>query len=303
MNRPRVAHSGTPLRASVVAPVSGVRFVDASENLKISSTLYPKLPFYKYQGAGNDFILIDDRPATFPVLDKALIARLCHRKFGIGADGLILLQHCDIADFRMRIFNSDGSEPEGCLNGLRCLIRFLLDLGLPQKAYRIAMGDRIVDATALGDRIALHIGPPHSLSLHQKLGPWEVHSVDTGVPHAVIFVPDVEDIDLMREAPPLRHHPIFAPRGANVNFAALQPDGIHVRTFERGVEGETLACGTGAAAVAVIAAEVYSIPTPITLCFTGGTIEVTLDSSGISLIGEARKIFDGSFEFPQETMV
>jgi diaminopimelate epimerase len=252
--------------------------------------------FGKYEGAGNDFILIDDRMGTFPVSDRDFIVRLCHRKFGIGADGFILLQSSDRADFRMRIFNSDGSEPEGCLNGLRCLILFLADLGLPQTAHRIEMGDRVIKAERLGSRIALQIGLPRSLVLYQNIGPWHVHSVDTGVPHAVIFVPNVQAIDLMKEAPLLRHHPLFHPRGTNVNFATLQSNGsIHVRTFERGVEGETLACGTGAAAVACIGAKIYSLPSPIAIHFPGGMIEVSLDASGIALTGEARKVFGGTF--------
>ena len=146
--------------------------------------------FSKYEGAGNDFILIDDRASSFPLTDRAFLSRLCHRKTGIGADGVILLQLSKTADFRMRIFNSDGGEAEGCGNGLRCLVRFLSDLGLSRKHYQIETGDRIVQAEFVQGKIAVQMGAPRNLLLHQKIDAWEVHSVDTGVPHAVIFVPD-----------------------------------------------------------------------------------------------------------------
>ena len=244
----------------------------------------------KYEGAGNDFILIDDRLPHFPTGDTDLIRRLCSRKIGLGADGILLLQLDPSADVRMRVFNSDGSEPAGCGNGLRCLVRFIADLGLPKKSYRIRMGKRIVKADFAGDKISVEMGFPEGLKLGQQIGPWEVHTVDTGVPHAVVFVPDVEKIDLMKEAPFLRHHPLFAPSGTNVNFATVTQDIIHVRSFERGVEGETLSCGTGAAAVAWVAARLFSMRNPIVLRFPGGDLEARLDP--LTLVGSANRLLD-----------
>ncbi|HSX10564.1 MAG TPA: diaminopimelate epimerase [Chlamydiales bacterium] len=250
------------------------------------------LTFVKYQGAGNDFVLIDDRA---PLFKSTLVPTLCHRKFGIGADGVILLQCDPAADFRMRIFNSDGSEAESCGNGLRCLMQFLLHLGLPKKPYRIAIADRIIHADYLGDKISVHLGQAsHVKRLY--IAPHEVYFLDTGVPHAVLFVPDVRQIDLLSEAPPIRHHATFQPRGTNVNFAALQPDGsLHVRTFERGLEGETLACGTGAAAVGYIASQRHRLPNPISIHFPGGVLEISIDGSDIRMVGQALKVFEGVF--------
>lgn len=246
--------------------------------------------FSKYQGAGNDFILIDDRALSF---DTTQIPTLCHRKFGIGADGVILLQPSQTADFRMRIFNSDGSEAESCGNGLRCLTRFISDLGLPKSTYRIATQNQIVEASFLANQIKINLGPIPTSTFHS---PEELHFLNTGVPHAVLFVPNPEMIDIAQEGSRLRHHSLFQPKGTNVNFAAIQKDGsIHVRTYERGIEGETFACGTGAAAVAVIAHQKHNISSPIQIQFAGGNIEIHLENGQISMVGDATKTFEGFF--------
>lgn len=250
----------------------------------------------KYEGAGNDFILIDDRTSFFPV-KKDLIQRLCHRKLGIGADGLILLQNHKKADFRMRIFNSDGGEAESCGNGLRCLLRFIADLGMDEKTYRIALGSKIVEAGFIENRIFIDLGQASQIALNQQIENWQVHFVDTGVPHAVVFVPDVQAIPFKKDAAFLRHHSFFKPQGANVNFAALQSDGsLRVRTFERGVEEETLACGTGAAASALIASRIYPLMSPILIRFAGGEIDVHFnDLLQTKIIGPAVRTFSGFF--------
>jgi diaminopimelate epimerase len=255
-----------------------------------------KLSFVKYQGAGNDFIIIDDRVPFFPTDDTHLIQKLCHRRFGIGADGIILLQTDAKADFRMRILNSDGSEAESCGNGLRCLARFIADIrGESITSYKIWMHDQIVEAFVEKEKISIALNDPRNLTLHIQQ---DVHFVDTGVPHAVVFVPDVQKIDLNREGRALRFHPCFGPRGSNVNFASLQSDGsISVRTFERGVEGETLACGTGAAAVGTIAAQLYNCPSPIRTHFPGGDLEISFSDEGLKLAGPAVRVFEGSFLF------
>jgi diaminopimelate epimerase len=247
------------------------------------------LYFTKFQGAGNDFILIDDRAPHF---NPTLVPQLCHRKFGIGADGVILLQMDRTADFRMRIFNSDGSEAGSCGNGLRCLMKFIANLGLPKKNYRIATGNRVVEAGFVGDKISVQMGEAlHLRKLHVE--GYEVHSLDTGVPHAVVFSPDA---DLKILGPLLRHHLVFQPAGTNVNIGTLQSDGsIWVRTYERGVEGETLACGTGAAAVGVIASQIYHLPSPIRICSAGGELEVHINGLEVTQVGDAHKVFDGSF--------
>jgi diaminopimelate epimerase len=250
------------------------------------------LYFTKFQGAGNDFILIDDRASHF---NSNLVHHICHRKFGIGADGVILLQTDAAADFRMRIFNNDGSEAGSCGNGLRCLMKFIADLGMPKRNYRIATGDRVVEAGFQGNKVRVHMGLAQNLKqLH--IGGHEVYSLDTGVPHAVVFSPDA---DLKILGPLLRHHAAFQPAGTNVNIADLQHDGsVRVRTFERGVEGETLACGTGAAAVGVIASKKYQLPNPIQICSAGGEIDIYVDGLNVTQVGDAIKVFEGSFQFP-----
>lgn len=241
--------------------------------------------FSKYQGAGNDFILIDDRASSF---NPALVPSLCHRKFGIGADGVILLQN----DFRMRIYNADGSEAESCGNGLRCLVRFLIDLGIKQETYQIKTKNRTVTATVSHDEITTDLGEPHFL-LHTQIGAYDIYAYDTGVPHAVIFVPDVTQIDVQNKGSQLRYHPVFFPRGVNVNFATIQESRIHVRTYERGLEAESSACGTGAAAVAFVAQQKFSLPNPIQICFAGGSLKIAIEKGRVFVTGRAEKVFDG----------
>lgn len=259
-----------------------------------------KLSFVKYEGAGNDFVLIDDRAALFPIENQQLIRNMCHRQFGIGADGLILLQNDPAADFRMRIFNSDGSEAESCGNGLRCFMLFISDLGLSQKLTKISIDGRIVEGSFEKNKIHIAMKTPRDLKLGLQIEGRELHSVDTGVPHAVQFVSKIDSINVEKEGAFLRHHPFFQPRGTNVNFVERQSDGsIRVRTFERGVEGETLACGTGAAAVAVIASQVSQAKSPVRLIFSGGEIEISFqkeDFSDLKMAGPARRVFSGAYE-------
>lgn len=250
------------------------------------------LSFVKYQGAGNDFILIDDRTLFF---DFAQVPQLCHRKYGIGADGVILLQKDFSADFRMRIFNCDGSEAESCGNGLRCLMKFLLHLGMERKGYFIATGERRVEAGFEGEKVSVKMGSMVNVKQLYMDG-CEIYSLNTGVPHAVIFVEDVRAVDLLQRGSILRYHPIFQPHGTNVNFAALQSDGsIRVRTYERGLEGESVACGTGAAAVGAIASRKYGLSNPIRICFVGGEIEIHVTDGGVQMVGDAIKVFEGIF--------
>lgn len=221
-----------------------------------------KLSCGNYQGCGNTFTIVDGR--------------------NLDLDGLILMLPDPAADFRMRIFNRDGSEAESCGNGLRCAMRFLADSGLPRKKYTIAIGPRIVEADFVGDKISIQMGIPKDLKLH--ILP-DIHFVDTGVPHAVIFVDNLDTIDVAQEGKVLRDR-----LQSNVNFATLQKDGsLRVRTYERGVEGETQACGTGAAAVAVIATELYRIHNPITIRFPGGEIEIHYDGH-MTMLGPANQI-------------
>lgn len=250
------------------------------------------LSFAKYHGAGNDFVLIDDRSRSFPFHDSNFIQKLCDRKIGIGADGLILLADDPSADFRMRIFNSDGFEAESCGNGLRCLARFIQDLGFKKNTYKIAAGNRTVEVWFERDLVGVDMGLAEGLQLGLDTELGVVHFVDTGVPHVVQFVKDVEAVDLTVLGPLLRHHPKFQPKGANVNFVSrISETSFRARTFERGVEGETLACGTGAVAIGVVAKNLYKTQMPFSICFRGGELRIDEKEGRLIMIGPAVKVF------------
>lgn len=202
---------------------------------------------------------------------------------------MILLQQDLQADFCMRIYNADGSEAEGCGNGLRCFMKFLLELGFAKRAYRIAMGRRIVQGDFVGEKICLHFDVPLQVKTFDIFG-YEVYSLDTGVPHAVVFTEE----KLEKIAPLLHVHPVFMPAKTNVNVAQIRSDRIDVRTFERGV-GETLACGTGALAVGYLAANLFGAANPIRISMPGGSLEVVCSAHQIALIGEAVLVFKGQF--------
>lgn len=226
--------------------------------------------------------------------DPLLIQKMCHRQFGIGADGLVLLgvnpQDAE-SDFQMRIFNSDGREASSCGNGLRCLVRFLRELGMVQKSYKIRTYEKVVIAFLLKGNPVIDLGPPDQIRLGLETEEGIVHCINTGVPHAVQFVPDVDLIDVSVVGSLLRQK-----LQANVNFATLQADrSIRVRTFERGIEGETLSCGTGAAAAAAVALRHYGFQGPIPVYCRGGQLEVWEEGGRIFLSGPAEKVFTGSY--------
>jgi diaminopimelate epimerase len=207
-----------------------------------------KLRFAKYQAAGNDFILIDNRDGVIR-LSRAEIARLCHRRFGIGADGLILLQTAPGFDFEMKNFNSDGGECSMCGNGGRALIRFAADQGLTKSHYRFLAIDGIHEALHSEGGIELKMTDVSRI-VETPVGP----TLDTGSPHLVIGVGNLLQFEVVREGRILRNSPLFMPGGINVNFFEVQSGRIFLRTYERGVEDETLSCGTGAIATAMVVA-------------------------------------------------
>lgn len=250
--------------------------------------------FVKYEGAGNDFVLIDDRDFSFPVVDKALIQSLCDRKKGIGADGVILFQ----APCIMRIFNADGSEAESCGNGLRCFLAFLSnDLNIIQDHYEIVIGPRVVTGWQISKtEFAVDMGnvfkaePNRIVHLDKAF-----HYIDSGVPHLVHFVPDTYQVDLEQEGAFFRSHPAVSPQGANVNFVSEKEGSFYCRTFERGVEGETLACGTGAVAVAYWVRRLFSKKGKIPIQFPGGQVTVYEQGEHWIMQGPARAVFQGTY--------
>ncbi len=263
-----------------------------------------RIPFVKYHGAGNDFILIDDRQLCFPIFQCGLIPALCRRSLGIGADGLILLQPSSRADFQMRIFNSDGSEPKMCGNGIRCLIAFIRKLGWENSTCMVETGGGVLQCHIKNSAIGIYLGYPRTLFKEHFLEAggncFTIDVIDTGVPHGVVFVEDLNAVHFVNVARPIRFHPQFSPEGINVNFAQVLPDrSVAVRTYERGVEEETLSCGTGAAAVGWLAAQRLSSSQPIQIRNKEKTsiLEVrSSETAGVELWGEAVHVFEGSFQ-------
>jgi len=223
-----------------------------------------KIGFIKLVGAGNDFILIDNRIARIVSQKKlsGLARTMCDRIFGAGADGLLVLENSKKADVRMRIFNADGSEAEMCGNGARCFAYYVVsrkrsgNAACRQLSLETKAG--IVKAEVRNDLVKVNLTPPHGTRLDLPLTisrrRIRVNFINTGVPHAVIFVQGLDDIDVAGLGRQVRYHGAFAPAGTNVNFVeVVSRDRIAIRTYERGVEGETLACGTGSTAAALIA--------------------------------------------------
>src|SRR6266496_6768419 len=234
------------------------------------------LRFTKMDGAGNDFILIDNRAGDIN-LNRSQIARLCDRHRGIGADGILLLENpSDQADFRMRYFNADGGEAEMCGNGARCFARFANKVaGAPDKiSFQTPAG--LIRGELHGELVTLQMSEPKDLQLSVELvanGEKEhVHFINSGVPHVVVPVSKVDDVDVRRRGEAIRRHEMFSPAGANVNFIEKRgAQKILVRTFERGVEDETLACGTGVVASALIFGATEKVDGPISVAVRSGS--------------------------------
>ncbi|MEI6033840.1 MAG: diaminopimelate epimerase [Verrucomicrobiae bacterium] len=261
--------------------------------------------FTKMNGAGNDFVVVDNRGLGL-VLSPDAIAKLCDRHRGIGADGLLAVEPSSTgADFRMRYYNADGGEAEMCGNGARCFARFAARL-LPQAPASLTFDTPAgrISARFAGELVTIAMSEPRDLREPARLdvagAACSVHFLNTGVPHAVVFVDDVEAVDLPIAGAALRWHPEFAPAGANANFAqGVSPGHLVLRTFERGVEAETLACGTGVCAAALLHHLATGAPSPVDVRVRGGeTLTVGFDSSGglknVTLTGPAEFVFDGA---------
>ena len=259
-------------------------------------------------GAGNDFVLVDGR-AQKPLLTRAQVVRICDRNRGAGADGLIILvpSVSGRADWAWEFYNSDGSTGEMCGNGARCFARFVRQRTGLGGDFSFETGAGIIRAGFQGERVTVSLTEPRDLRLNEPLvlssGKQVIHSVDTGVPHAVLFVPEADRAMVAQLGPEIRRHAHFQPRGTNVNFVqVLGPDQIRVRTFERGVEGETLACGTGVTASALIASRVHHFGSPVRVQVQGGDqLEVSFAEkqgafSDVRLTGPAEFVFEGRME-------
>ncbi|MBC8082505.1 MAG: diaminopimelate epimerase [Hymenobacter sp.] len=261
------------------------------------------LPFHKYQGTGNDFVLIDDRAHRFDATDHALVRHLCERRRGIGADGLILLREYPAYDFEMVYFNADGHLGSMCGNGGRCAVAFARQLGVIGNATRFLAADGPHEAQIEADgTVRLRM---RDVAEQRHI---EEHGVflDTGSPHLVRFLPagTLAELDVLAEGRALRYGALFREQGTNVNFVETPatPDlPWPVRTYERGVEAETLSCGTGVTAVA-LAASRHGAQSPVRLQTPGGELRVTFETrpdgafTTVFLIGPATRVFEGSLD-------
>jgi len=235
-----------------------------------------KLHFTKMNGAGNDFVVIDNL-ALDRSLSREQIAKLCDRHRGVGADGLLAVEPAEQgADVRFRYYNADGGEAEMCGNGARCFGRYvarLLDRDQRELHFETIAGT--LRAEMIGEEVLIEMSDPFGLELDSpvtidSLGV-PIHNLNTGVPHAVAFLDDLETSDILENGAAIRYHPHYEPSGTNANFAEiLTPQHLSVRTYERGVEGETLACGTGITACALIHHLLTGAPSPISVTVRGG---------------------------------
>lgn len=252
--------------------------------------------FFKYQGTGNDFILIDNRQLHFPKNNTKLVAQLCDRKFGIGADGLILLETNDRYDFSMVYYNSDGQLSSMCGNGGRCLVHFARELGIISDRATFEAVDGLHHATIDGNIVSLGMGEVHEVVMEENYT-----YLDTGSPHHVQMVEKLGDFDVVGEGRRIRND-LYGEAGCNVNFVCPVNDStFQVRTYERGVEDETLSCGTGVTAVAIaMNAKGLTDSEAITLNTPGGVLEVSFEKSEggysqVYLKGPADLVFKGEW--------
>jgi diaminopimelate epimerase len=266
------------------------------------------LEFTKMNGAGNDFVLIDNRERKL-TLSREQIVHLCDRHRGVGADGVLLLvpSATGKADWAWQFYNSDGSTGEMCGNGARCFSRFVRKLTGLNGGFTFETEAGIITASFQGELVTINLTRPGPPQLNQpvplSVGTQTIHSINTGVPHAVLFVPDADGVMMQQLGPEIRRHHHFGPKGTNVNFVQrLGPNHIRVRTFERGVEGETLACGTGVTAAALISARLHGFTSPVKVQVQGGEqLQVSFkdergEFSDVRLTGPAQFVFEGRIE-------
>ena len=270
------------------------------------------IQFTKLHGNGNDFILIDEYSGTVVADDKKadFAEKYCDRRFGIGGDGVLFISKSGSADVNMRLFQPDRSEAEMCGNGIRCLVKYALGAGhlTPGTATVETMaGIMPVDVKVQGNEVMVKVNMGKPLFdrkdipidgdgkfINEMIEGVQVSVINTGVPHAVIFVDDLKGVDIDVVAPPIRYHNIF-PKGTNVNFVSVADEGhINLRTYERGVEGETLSCGTGSVAAVVIAHHLGLTGSEVEVNTLGGILNITLEGGYAFMEGTATTVFNGN---------
>lgn len=258
-----------------------------------------ELEFYKYQGTGNDFVMIDNRSNFFPKADTSLVARLCDRRFGIGADGLILLDNDAETDFRMVYYNSDGNLSSMCGNGGRCLVAFAKKLNVIQNETTFIATDGLHHATVGNDGIV----SLQMIDVEAIKNTPEYSFLNTGSPHHVQVVDDLAQYNVKENGASIRYGELYGKEGSNINFVTkINQNTFSLRTYERGVEDETLACGTGATAVAIaMNATGETDSNSINLNVEGGKLAVSFDKedgkyTNVFLKGPAEFVFQGSIQ-------
>ncbi|MFU1857808.1 diaminopimelate epimerase [Sphingobacterium sp. CZ-UAM] len=256
-----------------------------------------KVRFSKYQGAGNDFILVDNRDNSFNRTDEALVKRLCDRRFGIGADGLMLLQNKENYDFEMIYYNADGREGSMCGNGGRCIVAFAHDLGVITDKTAFLAVDGVHHASLSADLVNLQM-----IDVREFGRDGEAYILQTGSPHYVSFVTNLKEKNVFQDGFAIRNNATYAKEGINVNFIEKEEQGYFLRTFERGVEDETYACGTGATAAAMAVALQSELQGDINIPIRvlGGQLYVSFHKDGhnfteVFLKGPAQFVFEGLF--------
>jgi len=286
-----------------------------------------KIPFMKFSGAGNDFIVVDNRTRVMdPGKVPAFVASVCTRHLSVGADGLIFIEKSPKAHFRWRYYNNDGREADFCGNGARCVARFAYLKRVAPKKMRFEGAAGVVEAMVDGERVTVRVPDPTGLRLnirldipphrrrktdlaappspgHQMGMALEGHAITTGVPHFVYFVHDTSTAEVIGLGRQIRRHAAFKPAGTNVDFVeVVDQHTIRIRTYERGVENETLACGSGAIAAALIAAVVHKVESPVSVVpLSRSPLAVSFRMDGprftdITLAGEARAVYEGSMD-------
>lgn len=256
-----------------------------------------KLTFFKYQGTGNDFILVDNRKEHFNPKNTKLIKKLCDRRFGIGADGFILLENHQSYDFQMVYFNSDGRQSSMCGNGGRCIVQFAHDMGVIKKETTFYAIDGEHDAYIKNGLVHLKMIDVEEIECKKDFS-----YMNTGSPHYVKFVKEIKNYKVFAEGKKIRNSERFKKKGTNVNFVEkIGKNKIFVRTYERGVEDETFSCGTGVTASA-IAASLSGMASPVQILTLGGELGVSFERTAddtytnVYLIGPAEKVFSGTVE-------
>ena len=265
------------------------------------------LRFTKMNGAGNDFVMLDNRKGELHLAPQQIV-RICDRHRGVGADGVLVLEEAaNGADFRMRYYNADGGEAEMCGNGARCFARFAQQTADAKANLSFETPAGVISAKVDGELVCLQMSEPTDLRLEIEISTKDQklrgHFINSGVPHVVIPVEDIENVDVRKTGSAIRHHKLFSPKGANANFLEKRSRRrIAIRTYERGVEDETLACGTGVVASALIFATTENVDGPIGVLVRGGSeLTVGFKRNGdrftnVTLTGPAEFVFEGTIE-------